>query len=101
MSTPIPPPARAGTPTSAPDRHMTAVKFLPKSLAQIRLERGEIDGELGSQVEMPVIDRSNLDAESSPGDRAFGRAEPSHAVRHRTSPLPVNPEIYLGDKANG
>ena len=80
---------------------MTAVKFFPKSLAQIRLERGEIGRELGSQIEMSVIHRTNLDPEFPTGDKPS--AEPNPVMLYGTDPprLPVNLEIYLkeGSKA--
>jgi len=55
---------------------------LLKTLKQQLLEHG---------FEVPVIDRPDLHSEAAAGDRAFGGAEPRHAIRQGSSQEPGKP----------
>ena len=62
-------------------RHVPAVELLPQPLPELRLERRQVGRQLGGQIEVPVIDRPDLDPEPAAGHGALRGAEPGHAVR--------------------
>ena len=71
----------------AEHRHVAPVEILAHPLAQLTLHADSSLGQLGGEVEEPMVDGPDLDPQAPAGDRSLRRSEPRHAVRQARPPV--------------